>query len=50
METVTFKLEIQKNTCLDFYHANYVVKTDFFWKEQSYVNISYLLQQHTKLF
>ena len=27
-----------------------MAKTDFFKKEQSYVNISYLLQQHTKLF
>ena len=33
-----------------FDHSNYVVKTEFFKKEQSCVNISYLLQQHTKLF
>ena len=30
-------------------HSNYAVKTEFFKKEQSYVNIRYLLQQHTKL-
>ena len=33
-----------------FNHSNYVVKTELFKKEQSYVNISYSLQQHTKLF
>ena len=38
--------------CFGFNHSNYVVKTDLFFKkkEQSYVNISYLLQQHKKLF
>ena len=30
--------------------GNYIVKTEFFKKEQSYDKISYLLQQHTKLF
>ena len=33
-----------------FNHSNYVVKTHFFKKGQSDVNINYLLQQHTKLF
>ena len=33
-----------------FNHSSYAVKTEIFLKEQSYINVSYLLRQHTKLF
>ena len=50
MRTVTFQIRSSEKCLFGFNHSNYVVKTDFFQKEQSYVNISYMLQQHTKLF
>ena len=50
METVTFQIKSSEKYLFGFNHSNYVVKTDFFKKEQSYVNTSFLLQQHTKLF
>ena len=40
METVTFKFEVQKNTFSALNHSNYVVKTEFFPKVQSYVNMA----------
>ena len=47
----TFQIRSSEKYLFGFNHSNYVVKTDFFFKkEQSYVNISYLLQEHTKLF
>ena len=45
-----FKLEVQKNACLALIIQIMWLKQNFLKKEQSYVNISYLLQQHTKLF
>ena len=50
METVTFQIRSSEKYLFGFNHSNYVVKTEFFIKEQSYVNISHLLQQHTTLF
>ena len=50
METVTFKIRSSEKYLFGFNHSNYVVKTEFFKKEQSYDKISYLLQQHKKLF
>ena len=50
METVTFSIGSSEKYLFGFNHSNYVVKTEFFKKEQSYDKISYLLQQHTKLF
>ena len=50
METVTFLFRSSEKYLFGFNHSNYVVKTEFFKKEQPYVNISYLLQQHIKLF
>ena len=50
METVTLYISSSEKYLFGFNHSNFVVKTDFFKKEQSFVNISYLLQQHTKLF
>ena len=50
METVTFKIRSSEKYLFGFNHSNYVVKREFLKKEQSYVNISYLLLQHTKLF
>ena len=49
METEPSKSEDQKNACSALMIQT-VVKTKFFKKEQWYVNTSYLLQQHTKLF
>ena len=45
-----FKLQYQKNTCLALIIQIMLLKQNFFKKEQSYINISYLLQQQTKLF
>ena len=50
METVTFQIGSSEKHLFGFNHSSYVVKTEFFKKEQSYDKISYLLQQHTKLF
>ena len=50
METVIFLIRSSEKYLFGFNHSNYVVKTQFFQKEQSYVNISYMLQQHTRLF
>ena len=44
-----WKIRSSEKYLFGFNHSNYVVKTEFFKKEQSYANISYLLQQHTKL-
>ena len=49
METVTFYIRSSEKYLFGFNHSDYVVKTEFFKKEKSYVNISYLLQQHAKL-
>ena len=43
-----FKLEFQKNTCLALIIQIIQLKQFFLKKEQSYVNSSYLFQQHTK--
>ena len=45
-----FKLEVQENTCLGLVIQIMSLKQGFFKKEHLYVNISYLLQQHTKSF
>ena len=50
MEAVTFQITSSEKYMFGFNHSNYVVETKFFKKEKTYVNISYLLQQHTKLF
>ena len=50
METVIFYIRSSEKYLFGFNHSNNVVKTVFLKKEQSYVNMSYLLQQHTKLF
>ena len=50
METVTFSIRSSEKYLFGFNYLNYVVKTEVFKKEQLYVNISYLLQQHAKLF
>ena len=50
METVTFQIKSSEKYLFGFNRSNYVDKTDFFKKEQPYDNVSYLLQQQTKLF
>ena len=50
MQTVSFSIGSSEKHLFGFNHSSSLVKTDFFKKEQSYVNISYLLQQKTKLF
>ena len=49
-KTQPLKLEVQKNTCLALIIQIKWLKENFFKKEQSYVDIRYLLQQHTKIF
>ena len=49
MEIVTFQIRSLEEYLFGFNHSNYVVKTEFLKKEESYFNISYLLQQNTKL-
>ena len=50
MEIVTFQIRSSEKYLFGFNHSNHAVKTEFFKKEQSNVNISYLLQQLTELF
>ena len=47
---MTFQTGSSEKYLFGFNHSNYVVKTEFFKKEQLHDKISYLLQQHTKLF
>ena len=44
MKTITFKLEVQKNTCLALIIQIMKLKQICFKKEQSWVNIIYFLQ------
>ena len=50
METGTFQIRSSEKYLFGFNHLKHVVKTEVFKKEQSCVNIRYLLQQQTKLF
>ena len=50
IETVMFKFEVQKNTCLALIIQITSLKQNFFLKKQSYDSISYLLQQYAKFF
>ena len=49
MKTVTFQIGSSEKYLFGFNHSNYVVKREFFKKEQSYDKISHLLQSYFQI-